>query len=268
MKLLNTTLNYIVKTNEQVGIWTEKIICDVLNISFNSKREYIVEKNYPRKLKDDIFLFQKNLVSLNISEHLGNKNQYYDFKTINNKTVSLKTNISGNKICPQILGQVSLQKFKEKYQGIENLQTTTDYKTLVLNDTRNIVNLYLSYLFCCDHLICFKYDIGKIFHFSKSENVTFDNLENIVFKSSKELSSWNNSMSLTILIKNISYQLCEFQVHSTRNCLQCRFNLDTVVLLVNNNIIKNVSLESFDLIHKYNIKVFKKKFQQMDNQDS
>ena len=35
MKLISKTLHYNVKSNEQTGMWTEKILCDILKISFN-----------------------------------------------------------------------------------------------------------------------------------------------------------------------------------------------------------------------------------------
>jgi hypothetical protein len=262
MKLLGTTLHYITRTNEDVGVWTEKIICDILKIPFNSKREYLTDKNYPFKLKRDINSLVEFITPLNISEHVGNKNYYYDFKTTNGNTVSLKTNINGSKICPQNIGQVSLQKFNE--QTKYNLKSTTDYKALVLNDTAKIVDLYLSNLFCCNHLLSFKFDKGELFHFQKlNEKIILD--ESCIFKASKELSTWNNSLTLSIIIQGIYKPLCEFQVHNSRNCIQCRFNLDTIVLLVNNGMIKNINVNTFKLKHKYNIKVLKTKFDEMED---
>jgi len=264
MKLINTTLSYITRTTEDVGMWTEKIICDILKIKFNTKRSYITTNNYPIKLKKDIFSIKHILLPLNISEHLGNKNEYYDFKTINGETVSLKTNINGSKICPQFLGQTTLQRFNEK-TGYK-LQNQLEYKSLVLNDTTKIVNLYLSYLFCCEHLLSFKFDQGKIYYFKKTANVSFSKNHTIIFKASKELSNWNNSMSLSIIINEKLYQLCEFQIHQSRNCIQCRFNLDTIVLLVLKRIIENVNVKSFDLQYKYNIKVLKSKFDDIETE--
>jgi hypothetical protein len=264
MKLLSTTLHYITRTNEDVGLFTEKIICDILKIPFNSSREYITQKNYPLKLKKDIESLKEHILQLDISEHLGNKNKYYDFVTKNGKTVSLKTNINGGKICPQIVGQVSLQKFNERTKN--NLQTTKDYKALVLSDTTQIVNMYLTHLFCCEHLLSFKFDQGKLYHFHKTGKmqVILNDSHNIIFRPSKDLTTWNNSMSLSIMIKGEYRQLCEFQVHGSRNCIQCRFNLDTIISLVNNDMIKNITLESFDLKYKYNIKVLKTKFDEME----
>ena len=115
MKLVNRVLHYICKTSEEPGIWTEKILCDNLDLSFNSKRHYINEENYPKKLRRDIresLMFF--LPQLKISQHVGNLNEYYDFKNMNGESVSIKTNITGNKICSQYIGQTSLERFNQK----------------------------------------------------------------------------------------------------------------------------------------------------------
>jgi hypothetical protein len=266
MKLIGRTLNYICKTNEEVGMFTEKIVCDILKIKFNSKRDYINEKShYPFKLKSDI---EKSLkpffTTLDINEHVGHKNDYYDFKTNTNQTVSIKTNMSGNKICPQSIGQVSLNRFNEK-TGM-TLKASSDYKSLILSDTKRMINLYLQHLFCCDHLVSFKFDKGRVYYFKKenSETVSLNETHNIIFNFSKDLTTWNESMSMGIMINNTFKPLCEFQIHNSRNCIKCRFNLDTVILMIQNNMLKNVSLELFDLKYKYIIKVLKTQYEEMD----
>lgn len=262
MKLISTTLHYITRTNESVGMWCEKIVCDIVKIPFNSKRDYLTDKNYPFTMKKDIETLKQHILSLDISEHLGYKNDYYDFKTSSGSTVSLKTNTTGGKLCPQVIGQISLQNFCKK-TGFK-LETATQYKSLVLSDTTRITNLYLAHLFCCEHLLSFKFDQGKVYHFQKTGPIVLNDSHNIIFRPSKQLSTWNNSMSLGIMIKGNYRQLCEFQVHGTRNCIQCRFNLDTIIELVNNDMIKNISLVSLNLNYKYNIKVLKNKFDELD----
>jgi hypothetical protein len=253
MKFIGKTLNYIINTNEELGMFTEKIICDILKIKFNSKRNYMNADNYPFKLRQDVEMsLGPYLKSLRIKEHLGHRNDYFDFSTHKQQTVSIKTNISGNKICPQKIGQVSLENFNEKTDF--NFKSVLDYKKTVLKNPNEIINTYLKHLFCCDQLISFKYDEAKVYSFRKEskEKVT---LSNGKFHFSKTLQTWSNSMSASIDINGNIRPLCEFQIHNSRNCIKCRFNLDTIVSLIEHGMIKGVSVNELNLKHKYQIRV-------------
>ena len=256
MKFVNTTLNYICKSNEEVGMWTECIISDIVKIPFRSSRDYINKHSYPVKLKRDLeFSLSPILKVLGIKRHLGNKNTYYDFKTRLDDSVSIKTNISGNKICAQTIGQTTLSSFN-KITG-NDYKTNEDYKRAVFENTRYIVDLYISYLFCCDHFISLKYDKGDIFYFKKVGNVGLKSDFDFKFKFSKTIDNWNNSMTLSICINDVFKSFAEFQIHSTRNCIKCRFNLDTLVIMSNNSMFENLELTNYKLKYKYNIKVDK-----------
>lgn len=113
---------------------------------FNTKRNYI-------KIPIDIFNDIKNLniiQKLCITKHCGNENKYYDFLDKDNKTISLKTNISNNKICPQYIGQVSVKQFNIKCDKFGLIKTKKDYKKLVLENSIDVINMYLKNLFLCD----------------------------------------------------------------------------------------------------------------------
>jgi hypothetical protein len=254
MRFINATLNYICKSNEEVGIWTECIISDIVKIPFKSSRVYINKQSYPVKLKRDLEVSLKPILKgLNIKHHLGNKNTYYDFKTSLNDSVSIKTNISGNKICAQTIGQTTLSSFN-KITG-KDYKTNDEYKRAVFENPKDMINLYIHYLFCCDHSISIKYDKGDIFYFKKDGNVSLKG--DFKFKFSKTIDDWNNSMTLSVCIDNVFKSFAEFQIHSTRNCIKCRFNTDTLVIMVGNSMLENLELSHYKLKYKYNIKVDK-----------
>ena len=255
MKFIGKTLNYIINTNEELGMFTEKIICDILKIKFNSKRNYINAENYPFKLYQDIELtLGSYLKSLHIKEHLGHRNDYFDFSTHKRGTISIKTNISGNKICPQKIGQVSLENFNEKTDF--NFKSVSDYKKTVLKNPNEIVNTYLKHLFCCDKLLSFKYDEAKVYSFGKEKKEKVSLLD-AKFHFSKTLQTWTNSMSAGIEIDGVILPFCEFQIHNSRNCIKCRFNLDTIIILIKNGMIQGISVNELKLKHKYQIRVIR-----------
>jgi hypothetical protein len=261
MKLVSKVLNYRTSTTEETGIWVEKIICDILKIDFNTKRKYIVNKNnsnYPLKLKKDIeYTLKTILKKLKIDEHVGNKNEYNDFITKDGKTVSLKTNISGYKMCSQIIGQCSLKTLNET---LGKNFTKDEYKKHVIKNTKTIINIYLKYLFCCDHLISMKFNDGKIYclnNLSEDGEVPFLDKTIKLELSKKKYKDWNESNTVRIQIDGELKPLAEFQVHNVRNSIKCRFNFETILQLIKHNMIKNITLQEFNLKYKYIIKVIK-----------
>jgi adenine-specific DNA-methyltransferase len=230
-------------SNESIGIATEKILCEIFNIKFNTlrKKQVIINETIKLDIKNAF-----NNIGITLTEHTGNLNKHYDFLTNDNKTISIKTNISGNKVCPQDIGQVTLKKFREKTNFTE-VNDASQFKKLVFNNTYFLINLYLENLFSCDKTIYFQYSTGTVIIFEKTNNVSLDHG---LFTFSQTEETWNESN--TVYINDIS--LAEFQVHSNRDCLKCRFNINTVMRLIDSNIINGIVMEKIKLSNEYNIK--------------
>ena len=103
-------------------------------------------------------------------------------------------------------------------------------------------------------MLSFKFDEAKMYAFERQGSIK---LKNAKFRFSKTLQTWQNSgsMSMSIEIGGEFRPLCEFQIHTSRNCIKCRFNLDTVISLIEHGIIENVTLKELGLKHKYQIRV-------------
>lgn len=245
-------INHNISSNEEIGLWSEKIICDILNISFNTRRSYLTYKNYPCEIEKDLYkTLSLALHKLKINKHLGNENKYYDFQTIIGEQVSLKTNIRSFKVCPQKIGQTTLNALNKHF--CEDF-TKEEFKKKIINNTLFIIREYLKYTFCCDYLINIKYDTGKVFLFKRSFEII---LEFCIFKFTKKLEDWNESNTIKIKIGEIFVSIAEIQIHNNRNCIKCRFNFETILKLIRNNTITGITLEEFELEHKYNIRVIK-----------
>lgn len=202
--------NYICDTNESCGILMEKVICEISNIEFNSKRDYI------NKIPIDILNDIKNLniiEPLCIVKHCGNENKYYDFLTKDNKTVSLKTNISTNKICPANIGQTSLKQFNIKCR---EFGVVTDYKKLVLNNTIDVINMYLKNLFLCDIIIYINFNDNKIYIIKNKFPILN---KDIIYKFSKTIDTWNESITFYIEFNKNGYHLQNFKFIKTETIL-------------------------------------------------
>lgn len=260
MKFIKQIVHYGCRNSEECGMFAEKMVCEITGVKFKSKRRYMNASNDPVILKNDIEDTAKTLLqSLDISEHLGNENKYYDFQTKTQETVSLKTNFKGYKVCPQIIGQVSLKNFNVKTGN--DFKSNEDFKRNVLENPIDTVNLYLSYLFCCNHTISLQFEQGVIHYFKTKGKVSLSN--ETEFNFSQTLETWKESMTLRVKIDDKYMSLCEFQIHNNRNCIKCRFNMDTIITLIEINRVSNVLFNAVNLNYKYKIDVKKSLFKDL-----
>lgn len=244
----------LVKSSETIGIITEMMLCKAFNLEFNTKRSNYtvieeISQDVSHSLRD---YFGKRLV---LKEHLGHKNEYYDFLSDTGKTVSVKTNITGNKVCPQNIGQVSLKRFKEK-TDFSQVNSSRDFKDLVFSNTLELLRIYLQNLFCCETTLHFQYNSGKISAYQKtSQGISV--LDSLQYKFTKTPETWNESNTMSVSINGTFKSLVEFQVHNKRDCLKARFNTETIELMINTGALTGIDLEVFKLSKKYDIKVSK-----------
>ena len=136
-----------VKNTEQLGILVERAMCDIVNISFNTKRKYDA---LSEEITNDINETVGPMLKRMKLDHVGNLNKTYDFidnnDILNPKTVSVKTIMSGNKICPQNIGQCSLNRLNTKLQL--DIKTKPEMKGYFLDNKRDMLQKYLVNCFC------------------------------------------------------------------------------------------------------------------------
>lgn len=204
-------------TTETTGILTEKYLCDRFGINFNTNRRV--------SQPDDISL-QSIINSIELpfvlKEHTGNQNKEFDFITIDNKTVSVKTSKTRYfKACPQKIGQTTKRKFREFFAIPEN----TDLKQFIYDNIELIVNEMYMHLFCCDYTLFLNFFNGEYCIINKNENQRkFANLE-----FNKPLNYWNESITIKDTLKNVA----EIQIHNKRDCVKFRFFLNRFNLRYN-----------------------------------
>ena len=148
-----------------------------------------------------------------------------DFILSDNSKLSIKTNINNNrKVCPQNIGQISKEKFIKLF-GNNN----DNIKDLIFRKIAILLRMYLDNTFICEHTVWIykKNNIyqSKIFNKNFISNKIFDN-DQISF--SKSLEDWKES--ITVKYKNVS--IGEFQIHSNRNIVKFRFNLDKLLSIL------------------------------------
>lgn len=257
MKLVKKTLHYICNNTEEVGITIEKVICKVVNIKFNTKRNDTNECYNCYELEQDINNSLKEFLNLiKISEHTGHLNASYDFKNITGDTISVKSNISNDKICPQKVGQPSISTFNKLFNT--SLKNTNDFRSFFTSNIGKLINVYLENLFCCRYTIRFDCKNGEVSVFEKKGVVYLEDDCINSLSMSKSLDNWDGHNKVLInLGKEITLQLIEVQVHKNRNSLKIRFYTKTLITLIEKNIIKNLSVKQIHLENTYRFTLLK-----------
>lgn len=223
----------VVENTECVGIWTEYLVCKIVGIDFISTRTYVKDLNFP--LQQELSKKLEFLKNIGICEHIGGENSSIgDFKLADGAYLSVKTNISGDKVCPNFIGQTTLKKL--------NFSTTDDFKYWVLNSPEEAYLKYSQALLKTKHLLYINYSTGNFFYITNQQELP--KLSSFTF--TKNLDTWKESCTMKIDGKSIA----EFQVHNNRNCVKCRFSMK--------NFIQNSTLYKTGTFTKTNFKIKKK----------
>jgi adenine-specific DNA-methyltransferase len=278
-RVLDNVLRYTLTNTEQLGILVEKSMCDIVGTPFNTKRKY---ESLPQDITDDISSAIGPVIKRMKLKHVGNLNTTYDFvDESDQKTVSVKTIMSGNRICPQNIGQSSLKRLSEKMSsqfGVE-FQSLQEFKKYFLDNKMKLMQYYLDNCFCCDTTIIYKFDRGCVYVITKQDKakntttvkpitstvkpITF--LSDLVLSTSKNFDNWNESNTIYVDPKDTNgnttnkgnikkMSLGEIQLHKNRDCIKFRFNIDTLVTLIKNGEV-NLSVDVYNLKTKYQFKV-------------
>ena len=214
-------MNNEIKSTETIGLWVEKIICEISNIPFVTSRNYINEINFD--IKDELMTTISSLLNdLSVKEHLGSLFNEHDFLLECGNHLSVKTNIANDKLCPNKVGQTSFKKINEKFEDIN------DFKKWIFESPDTVLNFYMKNLFISEYILYINFEKGFAFLVS-SRDINIPNFlkENITF--TRKLETFNESCTLKYNKKSIA----EVQVHSSRNCVKFRFYMKNLSSLLN-----------------------------------
>jgi len=163
--------------------------------------------------------------------------------------------MSGNKICPQSIGQCSFRSFNNK-TGLK-LESKNDFKKYFMDNKNAMLKQYLYNCICCDKMVVYKFQSGFIYIIDKCGEVEF--ASNLHFDTSKTIKDWNESNTVYVEYDDKRLSLGEIQIHNNRDCIKFRFNVDSLVDMIRNNYIKNVNVDVYSLKTKYYFNVDNKR---------
>jgi hypothetical protein len=214
-------------TNETFGITCEKIICDINHILFPDQlKKRVVETRFTDQLHKNLNHILKTN-NLKIKKYSGDIDDRVDFVLVNGQTMSVKTNLNSDKICPQMIGQTTRKKFCS-YFNIPS-DSPEIIKKWILNNHQKLLSNYFEHTFCCDYLLWINEKTAECKLITRPNVVYFPNVS-----FTRSLNNWNESNTLKIQLteKSKPMTLGEFQFHRNRNCIKFRFNLLNLIKLI------------------------------------
>lgn len=250
---MNALKYYMFNNTEQLGILVERAMCDIVKIPFNTKRKY---DSLPSDVVNDISETVGPVLKKMKLQHVGNLNMTYDFlNSENNTTVSVKTLMKGNRICPQNIGQCSLNSLSSKLG--KNFDKIETFKNYFMENKMEMLRNYLVNCFCCDMTMIYKFDKGIVYIIRRNSinDIKFKN--ELSLSTSKLLCDWNESNTVYNCLNGKRLSIGELQIHKNRNCVKFRFNVDTLVEMIKGGYIENLCVDVYNLKTKYCFKVEK-----------
>ena len=246
VKNIEKWVNLVKITNETFGISAESAICRKFNLvepkSFIGRVSAGTINELAPVINEAFKHLPKAIVHTGseVGNRGGKSKCSYDFILEGKRTLSLKSNFNGTKVCPPEVGQPNAKTAEEYFNGfIEGplkVITTDSFKEMVLRNIKDILPIYVEHLFDSDYLLwIFKknksisYSIIGSIEKQKAMNFQWDS-SSISFTKANLL-EWNESNTL----KYRGITIGEFQVHNNRSCYKFRFVLDNFLKVVLND---------------------------------
>jgi hypothetical protein len=183
-------------TNETFGITCERLICELQGVQFPIEMLVrTMETRLTARLRENLLAVfdQYNIV---VREYCGNIDKRVDFKLADGKTLSLKTNLRGDKICPQLIGQTTRERFDRCF-GVSG-----DRKAWIMHHVEEMLPTYFDHAFCCDYLLWINEHTAECRIIPKPRRVSFRDIH-----FTRTLEAWNESNT----VKMGKITLGEFQ---------------------------------------------------------
>ena len=212
--------------NADLGITIQKFICDYFSVPIpleakeqftsNYNDEYINTLNIKEAVIsafDELGIIPRECVTYTNSKNAGEKYNPNNFILMNNKTLSIRTSKSGDKIAPRVVGPAGIETFNYHFNQFtdRNIESKDEIKSIVYNNIHTMLPIFFDYLFISDFTIWFQYTSSDQLTYTIFDRNQFLDLEfdrsNFTF--TKDLTNWVESTTLKYKNKSIA----EIQIH-------------------------------------------------------
>ena len=139
----------------------------------------------------------------------------HNFLLSDGTTLSIRTNKTGDKVAPRVVGQCGLAVFNTFFSELAGfeIEDKEQIKAVILENIEKMIPTFLDYLFVSDYTVWVRYDEGKYSYIIFDRNQFVDiETEREHFSFTRDGTQWTEST--TLKYKGIS--IAEIQIHKNR----------------------------------------------------
>ena len=221
--------------NEQYGVAVEEFLSSIFNVPFELDEQRSNRNLYTKLIEHSskVVLDEFEHLGISIEKYCREKQNKHDFMLNDGLTLSAKTNIGKlGKVCPQEIGQMSSNRFYERFLANEIVPSDYEvrkevFKEYILKNSAEMLIQYYKHLFNSDYLF-YMYNLDELKpNFFLLEKIKIPDFKKELIRFKKNREEWKSS--------NIIYYddkiLGEFQLHNNRDCFKFRFYMPTLLSL-------------------------------------
>lgn len=154
----------------------------------------------------------------------------YNFILSDNSTLSIRTNINGDKVAPRVVGQAGYPVLNEYFASIygKEIVDQSDIKKLIITKIDEVLPIFFDKLFDADHIVLLGLDGENVSYSLLNGESTVDiSFDKTKFSFTRGLGEWTESTTIKYEGKSIA----EVQVHKNRT-FKFRFIMKNVIPLL------------------------------------
>lgn len=227
IELNNLKIKKIENNNADYGLTLQYKICKFYNLKINewAKKQFVeaYNKEYEQNIDEIIpVIFEKiNEKPIELltytQKYLNEKNKTspHNFLLNNNKTLSIRTTKTSDKVAPRTLGQAGFPILNEFFSEIygEEITNQEDIRKMIYNHIHEVLPIFIDHLFQSDYTVIInKMDKNSI-QVIKSDELGNYQFTRDEFSFTKALGDWTESITL----KYHGISIAEIQTHEHRS---------------------------------------------------
>lgn len=212
--------------NALLGMTIQRFICQKYNLPVHPNAEAQFASSYCRGYESGLealteAVFQqigkapKKCLTFTPSENGKETLSPHNFLLSDGTTLSIRTNRTGDRVAPRVVGQCGLAVFNAFFSELAGfeIKDKEQIKTVVLHHIEKMIPTFWDYLFVSDYTVWVRYDEGRYSYtvFDRNQFVNIET-EHDHFSFTRAGEQWNEST--TVKYKGIS--IAEIQIHKNR----------------------------------------------------